>query len=314
MTAGKGEGTPLEIHTLDSLCDELVSGRSVYLGDGTEISFGSLDTRTIFCWYVENRKKWTGHNRKEDVEDIVNRLGRHVPKKPVVVRPAGARGNRCLHLRSIRAHRFGGIHKYGHVNQPPKDFEYTFEKAITLVEGMNGSGKTSLLNAIVWCLTGYIYRSQRGPEEIEGEIEIRTPSLAGTESLCKTCTPITPIPNEATLNALGDDTVLLDTWVELTFEDDDGNQVGKVRRSQTRTARGKVTVQPTGFDSLGLDPIALHVGTRMSGLIPYIQLEEVSDVGQAIAALTPFRALSDLVNHARKSKDGLPPRKCASRG
>ena len=62
----------------------------------------------------------------------------------------------------------------------------------------------------------------------------------------------------------------LDTWVELQFVDDDGNDVGRIRRSVKRSPHGKIVVDEPDFSALNLDPVAREVGTKMPGLIPYI--------------------------------------------
>ena len=296
---------PLYAHTVESLCDELVSGRPVPIEDEEDFKFDSPDVRKVFNWYVDHKSKWSGVNKALDVEQIVDYLTVPPPKKPIQTRTESGKGGRCLHLSKIVAHRFAGIHRYGTLTKAPEDFEHSFEKPATLIEGKNASGKTSLLNAIVWCLTGHIYRSQRGPEKVEEEMAVTVECEEAEELICKTCTPITPVPEASIVKSLKGNPVPLDTWVELTFVDGDGNEAGRIRRSLSRTARGKIKIDVSGVESLGLDPIALEVGTRMTGLIPYIQLEEASDMGKAIAALTALRPLEDLVKHARKSQEKL---------
>ena len=173
--------TPLHLHTLESLCNELVSGRPIYLEDGSQFLFDSPETRSIFNWYLQHENKWASQNKKDDVEKIVDQLKLPPPEKPSA--EIGSRKEkRCLHLKQMRVHRFAGIHAYGEIKQAPDDFEYCFEKPVTLIEGKNGSGKTSLLNAIVWCLTGYIYRSQRKPECGEDKINIFVESQSDIEN------------------------------------------------------------------------------------------------------------------------------------
>jgi len=303
-TDAHASGIPLYAHTIKSLCNELVSGRPVYLDDETELRFDSTDVRAVFSWYAENEAKWAGQNRREDVEKIVDRLGKEPRSKPPATTGAYKTTNRCLHLSKIRAHRFAGIHKYGDITNAPEDFEYTFDRPVTLIEGKNGSGKTSLLNAITWCLTGSIYRSQRAPEKVEKEIEITTGSDDTADSVAKSCMAITPIPDSDTVRSLNSESVPPDTWVELTFVDDNDNEEC-IKRSLIKTPRGKTSIEVTRSDYLGLYPTALEVGTAMAGLIPYIQLEETSDMGTAIAALTPLKPLEELVKHARKSQQKL---------
>jgi len=299
-----GSRIPLYAQTLDTICDELVSGRSIPLDDVNELKLNSIESRAIFNWYYKNRNKWAGQNRVEDIKKIVEHLKIQPPEIAVKQTKKSKKEVSRIHLKKIRAHRFAGIHKYGDENNCPENFEYEFQKPLTLIQGDNGSGKTSLVNAIVWCLTGHIYRTQRLPEKMEDEIEITTEDKNQQEIL-KTCTAITPIPEKKVLQSIRDNKLLLDTWVELTFEDNTGKEVTKVRREISRTPRGKLNIDVTGIDKLGLDPVALEIGTKMAGMIPYIQIEEASDLGKAIASLTGLRPLENLVIHALKTQEKL---------
>ena len=183
-----------------------------------------------------------------------------------------------------------------------------FEKSVTLIHGKNGAGKSSLLSAIVWCLTGHVYRAQRLPETVETPVVIRAGETDDSEDaevrqydICA----ITPLPPREVLDSLGDEPVPLDTAVELSFVDDSGAQVGSVTRAVKWTSRGKVEITEPDFSSLALEPMAREVGTRMPGLIPYIQLGVSSDLGMAVSSLTGIKPLEDVVQHASKSKSKL---------
>ncbi len=300
---------PLHVHTLDTLCNELVSGRAVLIDDdGEEFRFSSTGTRSLFDWYRRNRDKWAKNVMKADVETLANQLSKAPPEMPTVAIATDEQERRVLHLKSMRAHRFAGIHRYGSLEQPPDVFEFEFGKPLTLIEGMNGAGKTSLLSAIVWCLTGHIYRSQRPPEPVKEtvRVDVAEESESTDDHVTATdMTAITPLPSSTVLAALRGAAVPLDTWVELVFVDDAGNEVGPIKRSVERSPRGKLKVVDPDLSPLSLTPVALDVGTRMPGLIPYIQLGEPSDLGQAIAALTGIKPLQDLAKHATKARDKL---------
>lgn len=301
--------TPLYIHTLETLCDELVSGRPVLVDDrGTEFQLPTAETRAIFDWYRRNRNKWAQRNMKEDVETIADQLEKEPPELPAIDLPSGEQQKRVTHLKSMKVHRFAGIHHYGTPTQAPEDFEVDFNKPLTLIEGANGSGKTSFLSAITWCLTGYVYRSQREPETVDQSVVLKfadeTEAVPEDETLYEMA-PITPMPAAEALKSLGDNPLPLDTWVELRFVDYDGNDVGQIRRSIKRSPHGKIVVDKPDFSTLGLDPIAREVGTKMPGLIPYIQLGVASDLGKAVAALTGIKPLEDLATHAAKSQAKL---------
>ncbi len=306
--SGSRGGIPLYVHTLETLCKELISGRSVTDDDDKEFKLKSDESRTILNWYWKNKSKWNQRNRKEDVEAIVDELKKTAPTFPNSQMADVSKGTRRLYLKSMRAHRFGGIHRYGTPDEAPDDFEHQFNRGLTAIEGANGAGKTSLLNAICWCLSGFIYRSQRQPEDTEQKVIVSTLGNDDRDDESSTfdVNAITPIPPGEVLKSLkSGEHVPLDTSVELLFEDAAGTEIGPVKRVLTRTARGKPSIIVENFEKLELDPIALEIGTKMTGLIPYIQLGTPCDIGKAVAAITGLKPLEDLVLHAKKSIEKL---------
>jgi AAA domain len=303
------EPMPLHVHTLNTLCNELVGGRAVLIDDGgEEFRFSSPETRSLFDWYLRNPDKWAKNVMKRDVETLANQVSKAPPETPTVAIAAHEQERRVLHLKSMRAHRFAGIHRYGSPEEPPADFKFEFDKPLTLIEGMNGAGKTSLLSAIVWCLTGHIYRSQRSPEPVDETVRVDIADdsdAASDHETTNDIAAITPLPPSAVLTTLRGVPVPLDTWVELVFVDEAANEVGPIRRCVERSPRGKLRVVEPDLPLLNTTPVSLDVGTKMPGLIPYIQLGKPSDLGQAIAALTGIKPLQDLAKHAAKSQAKL---------
>ena len=60
------QATPGTIHTLESLCNELVSGRGIIVdATGKEFRLVSQDTRAVFEWYRKNRPKWAQRNQRK---------------------------------------------------------------------------------------------------------------------------------------------------------------------------------------------------------------------------------------------------------
>ena len=272
---------PLHVHNLESLCVELVSGRSVPIDDeGNSFELPSPETRLVFDWYRKNTQKWAKNVAKADLETLADQLEKTPPELPSIAVATEDQNRPYIHLKSVLVHRFAGIHWYGSPEQAPENFEFEIEKPLTLIEGMNGAGKTSLLSAICWCLTGHVYRAQRPPETIEGAVPLSRihEETNGTEDThFYDMSAITPLPSNSVLESLDAGVpVPIDSWVELTFVDDAGNEVGKIRRSVGRSPHGKIQITEPDFSILGLDPIARDVGTKMPGLIPYIQLGTVS--------------------------------------
>ena len=93
-----------------------------------------------------------------------------------------------------------------------------------------------------------------------------------------------------------------DTWVELTFVDENGTALPPIRRSQKRTAQGKLEETQPNLSLLGIDPIAGRIGTIMPGLLPLIKVGHEFELGRAVAQLTGLSALTDLAGHAQRAK------------
>ena len=291
---------PLHLHTVDTLCADLVSGRAVGVGTGSE-QFGlpSAHARSVLQWYVANRAKWAGNVLATDCEFIADSIDKAPIDKPELPYTAGAKTPR-LCLVKLQAHRFAGLHRFRTASKPPADFELEFISPITFLEGANGAGKTSVLNAIVWALTGQVFRPQRPPEvgatEFDCELD---PASEGQDSTTFRVAAVVPLPDLELERPQG--TGLVDTWVELHFRDESGNSLPPVRRAVTRTPRGKLTESVTGVDTLGVDPVSLLSGTTMPALLPYIEFEGASALGKAVAELTGLSPLAQLTKHATRA-------------
>ncbi len=133
------------------------------------------------------------------------------------------------------------------------------------------AGKTSLLNTIIWCLTGEMLRPQRQPDSGQEEFSgLFLRSIDGNdEATSHALTPVTPLPNPAYYIPPVGKPVPVDSWVELTFVDQDSALLPPVRRTQFRNTKGKVSEITSGFDTLGVDPIALRIGTIMPALLQF---------------------------------------------
>jgi AAA domain-containing protein len=294
------EARPLHLHTVESVCTDLIGGRAVGVGlDGRTHSLDKETARAVLFWYFKNRAKWASSVTVGDAEAIVDAAKVKPPAMAETAAP-GEQKKRSLELVKVEAHRFAGLHAFSDGGRPPESFIFEPTKPITLLEGWNGSGKTSVLNAVIWCLTGQLLRPQRKPEETEEEFAFRIQLDASSPPTEHKLTPVTPLPDNRFPPDLSREKLPLDTWVALTFSDEEGNRLPPVRRAQTRTARGAVTETAADLASLGLDPIAAKIGTTIPGLLPFIQIGAVSEFGQAIAQLTGLSDLVDLAKHATR--------------
>jgi hypothetical protein len=299
------EARPLHLHTVESVCTDLIGGRAIAVGaDGRTHSLDKETSRAVLAWYFKNRAKWAGHVTVADADAIIDAAKVKPPSMPETKAPTEQK-RRSLTLVKVEAHRFGGLHAFSDGGRPPESFILEPVKPITLLEGWNGSGKTSVLNAIIWCLTGQVLRPQRKPEETDEEFACRIQLNASTQPSEHKLTPVTPLPDNRFPPDLSREKLPLDTWVEVTFADEDGTLLPPIRRTQKRTAKGAVEEIAADIASLGVDPIAAKIGTTIPGLLPFIQIGAVSEFGQAIAQLTGLADLVDLAKHARRTQERI---------
>jgi hypothetical protein len=292
---------PRDIHllTIDALLADLIGGRSVALGGGEELALTSDDARTVLDWYRRNRGRWQANLSAGDTDAIIDVIGTPPPTIEAETEAGSARAVRQLRLMKVEAHRFGGLHSYGSLTEPPPSFVFEPAKPVILFEGRNGSGKTSIANAIIWCLTGHLIRPQRPPEEgpLDFDCEIERDDGTITTHPMSAITPLPPRSSELPANG---QPIPADSWVELTFADAEGALLPPLRRSQSRTTRGKIVEVPPDLDAAGIDPIAWRIATTMPALLPFLTVGTASQLGEAVARLTGLADLVDLSKHAEK--------------
>lgn len=299
-----------DIHllTTDAVLADLVSGREVLVYDSGRYSLDSDDARAVLNWYRESSGRWTANQNATDIEAIVDAVDAVPPAITTDAAPAPTVERRKLALKRMVAHRFAGLHVYGRLTDAPDTFVFAPTASVTLFEGANGSGKTSILNAIIWCLTGHLIRSQREPE------------LGTTEFACEVTRPdntvtvhqmssVTPMPNALSELPEEGKPIPADTWVELTFVDADGNELPPVRRHQIRNQRGKLVETEPDLNALGLDPIAWRIATTMPAMLPFLSVGSASQLGQAVARLTGLANLVDLAKHAGNAATRISTRR-----
>lgn len=294
---------PLHLHTLDSLLADLVSGRPISIADGTTFTLPDDRARSALQWYrSRGAANWSANVSVTHGEQLVDAIQQSPPKlEALPARPANA-NTRRLTLVRLEAHRFAGLHKFGTPATPPADYVHDFLVQLTLFEGRNGSGKTSLANAIIWALTGEILRPQREPEKTDKEFECSVVAADdGDVPTYHRVTPVTPIPDVGQYRP-DQNWVPADTWVRLTFVDEKGKALPPIQRIQTRTGQGKLVETPPDLRILGVDPIAVRIGTVMPGLLSHIKVGHESELGRAVAQLTGLSALTDLAAHAQRAK------------
>lgn len=285
--------------TLDEFIVRLISGHSIAIS-GSEKPFviENIDTRVALSFYEKRRECWDSKKNVDQREIEALYAAIETGALPQIsITAVAKKANNIWHLKRVEAFRFGGLHKHCHSDDgtPPEIFSWDVESPLTLIRGFNGAGKTSLLNAIVWCLTGYSYRSQTPPASNDEPITIVTaghgyegdtaqPGLHVSSLL----SPVIPVPSRDELVALKG-VAHADTRVTLTFVSNDSKQSVTVSRTIQIAQKGKFTSVVTGIDALGISNLSIQIGTVMPGVLSHMRLGEKSDIGSAISQLTGVR-------------------------
>lgn len=292
---------PLHLHTLDSLLRELISGRSVLLGEEDVVfRLDEKETRAILDWFFNDRNRWVGQVRSNDeVWEIVS-VSRSAPTEyPAISTGGEGTAHPTYRVKSVRAHHFAGLQEYG----ANENVEYDLATGVTLFEGKNGSGKTALLNAPIWCLTGKILRSQQSPQDGFTDVDVKA-GEAENEVAAKSVA-VSPAPPAHIVKANANKNIPVDTWVEIVLADSDGQDLPPLKRRIYKDERGRLKEEEPDFSGLTLPPTAFETGTSMPGMLPLIRIGEANDIGRAIAELTGFNDLRNLADRARKLRNRM---------
>jgi AAA domain len=296
----------LEDCSPDDIIVTLLSGEAIAGGHSEIFSLSNSDSTKIFAYYTQHRDLWPRNRQVQatEINGLLEALGSELPEARRPTHPVVS-ARPIWNLRRIEAHRFGGLHRHcGPGGEDPEPFVLEIDKDLTLISGFNGAGKTALLSSVVWCLTGKALRSQHMPDEVHEPI---TWEWVGAEEAAEdgppqrdvAIPPIVPIPSGSDLEALADQPKL-DTWVRLTFRNDEtGESRSVIRRLVTQPGR-RITMRLEGLEELGLSRSALEAGTLMPGVAANMRFDEKTDFAHAIAQLTGLKPLEDLGKRSRR--------------
>lgn len=293
------EPVHLEDHSLNEIVQLLTAGTPIRRNNKSAFCLDTEDKLKIFAFYGRNRDLWPRNKsvQTKEVENILKALEGQLPTADQIL--PRARGEKpTWHLERVEVHRFGGLHRHlGPNGEDPAPFVFDLDKEITLISGFNGAGKTALLSAIIWCLTGKALRSQHIPHEVHEPMAVEWPvdTVGAQEDERQpeiAVPPIVPIPTAENLAKLGD-SPKLDTRVSLTFRRSDTGEIRRVTR-KLDTAGKKLVAPVEGLDGLGLPALAIEAGTLMPGVAAHMRFEEKSDFTQAVSQLTGLKPLEEL--------------------
>jgi hypothetical protein len=303
VTNREDDVAPLQLMEcgLEELLAALLGARPIVTStEGELFALENDDARRILAYYARNRQLWPRAKavQANEIDGLLRALGNDVPVEKRTGVEKGAIKKRLWRLRRVEAHRFGGLHRHcGVRGEDPEDLTLDIDRDVTLISGFNGAGKTALQNVIIWCLTGRALRSQHMPDEIHEPMDVywagdNEEDGQGRESEIA-LPPVVPIPSIANMEALSDQPKI-DTWAQLTFEDEESQEICVVRRSLSVSVRNKIGMTIVGLQDLGLPDLAIEAGTLMPGVAAHMRFDEKTTFAQAIAQLTGLKPLEDL--------------------
>lgn len=293
---GVGMARNIADMTLDEVVSHLIAGEVLHVSGADEFSLPLIDSRAILAFYNQDRKAYWNPDKDTSIQDgEVDRVLAALDNVPKVTAASSsvAANTQKWQLVKIEAHRFRGLHRHcADGGADPKTFELELSEPATLFRGFNGAGKTSLVSAICWCLTGYGHRSQGLPAPLHECIAVQIASDGEQVPTNGFDIPtIVPIPTEQELVAV-DGVPKVDTWVRLSFRSlIDGREVVVERQLQRDGKRAFKTVA-IGLENLSLSDLALQVGTLMPGIAAATRFDDKTTLSQAVSTLTGLRPLA----------------------
>ncbi|MCH8917223.1 MAG: AAA family ATPase [Proteobacteria bacterium] len=129
----------------------------------------------------------------------------------------------CWRLLQVRTREFGGLNTIG-----GEEFLFDVDTESWLIEGQNGTGKSSLANALLFAMTGTFYRDQLG---LVADPTKAAPVFDGDGNQIAEWPPIVSYPRDWSSEAPD-----IDLSVELTFQDKETGEETVARR----TIKGQV--------------------------------------------------------------------------
>jgi len=190
--------------------------------------------------------------------------------------PSGTAGDAPMPIRwrlgKVKAFSFRGLAPASQL------WEHDFEGRSHLLYGPNGCGKSSLLGAIAWCLTGLVFRDDCPPsvaEDIAVYTDARDPKAAGTR------------PDALSLTDGEGQTTDADEeyWVELELlsnpEPDDGTRLWLRRHSAdglSNSVDGTIWTSVNRLDDVGIAELDAELHVAMPARVPHIHFGKDSDL------------------------------------
>ncbi|MEQ8396168.1 AAA family ATPase, partial [Thalassobaculum sp.] len=269
--------------TVEQTMGALAAGWTLRVTGGTQTFHLDTDlARKVLRYFLEDQKGIQDFNRppvrgSAALEVFVSWLDKELD--PVIFTPPTTSGaNPIWSVRRIEITQFGGLHPYClEDGSLPAPLVIAIDKPVTVVQGTNGSGKSSITRAISFALTGKVPRSAKGPEDFA---DVGNPIRLGADELgaWPTVIPI-PTPSQHAARSPENDGSEIGTAISLTLSAD-GRNDRVLTRSVVRNKRGhfesQLTVDANPVDSveqaLSVSALAIEMSVLRPLELPIIGL------------------------------------------
>lgn len=199
-------------------------------------------------------------------------------------------------LHRLVAHNYRGLTEW-----EGQRFEYDFMGLPHHIYGPNGSGKTAILSAAVWCLTGYCLRERAEPADAMREVDLYEDESAARRIDAAWPEAVT-VPHNLTPGALAKEDP--HCWVEVELHS--GERCVYVRRSldgQAGESDLEVREGDAQYSSLadvGIADTDCEVTMLMPARVSALQFEPGSKFSENLMAVSGLEALRDIGDLARR--------------
>jgi SOS-response transcriptional repressor LexA len=248
------------------------------IGKTVSVALDSPESRRLFAYLLESRVRegkdlpaafidglWDAYEGKDaEPED---------PPSVTDSTPSDPREHDVWRIERVSAKNFGGLNLFDGEN-----FVWEVKSESWLLDGENGSGKSSLLGAIAWAFTGI-----RPRDELAEPAHVHAPVMGAADNKVGTWPPLASYP--ATAKDLARDA---EVEVTVTLSSDSGKEA----TYQRALRNGKITHTATG--DFKVDEIFLSTSIAMPLVLPSLKLKAKSGEGALPQAVSQLTGLEEL--------------------
>lgn len=262
------------------ILDKLINGETISIHNKSYKIEGDVGTNLLnFIRSQDSKYLEPPFNRDKMIrllEEVKPFIYEEKSKMETTEIPHRNSSKRILHIKSMTTFNFRGLQQYG-----SSTFKYDFKPEPYLITGVNGAGKTSVLNAIVWAFTGQLLWDRSMPDSPpQVDLKYQTSSSSDVFTLRK---------NWPIQVALPDRIIAKDAepncWVEVelvNMEDDSSFVVKREYKNNKDMVYGTEEI-----DSLSID-----LSLLMPGRVNHIQINKEATFGSLLFQISGLDAIN----------------------